>query len=67
MMVCMYYLCGHCNDMWVCYIAITVEFTQQSYTVAEISAIAQPELIFSNPSYTDINITILIMEIDAMG
>ena len=53
--------------MWVCYIAITVEFTQQAYTVAEISAVAQPELIFSNPSYTDINITILIMEIDAMG
>ena len=47
--------------------AITVQFTQLLYTVAEESRVAQPELIFSNPSYTDINVTILNMEIDATG
>ena len=44
-----------------------MEFTQQAYTVAENSAVAQPELIFSNPSYIDINIAILMMDIDATG
>ena len=52
--------------MWIL-IAITVEFTQQAYTVAERSAVAQPELIFSNPSYTDINITVFNMDISATG
>ena len=47
--------------------AITVQFTQPLYIVAEDSRVAQPELIFSNPSYTDINVTILNMEIDATG
>ena len=47
--------------------AITVQFTQPLYIVAEESGIAQPELIFSNPSYIDINVTILNMEIDATG
>ena len=46
---------------------ITVSFTQSSYTVAEESRMAQPELIFSNPSYTDINVTILNMEDQATG
>ena len=45
-------------------VAITVEFTQQAYSVAEDSAVARPELIFSNPSFTDINVTIFNMEID---
>ena len=48
-------------------VAITVRFTQPLYIVAEESRMAQPELIFSNPSYTDINVTILNMEIDATG
>jgi len=34
---------------------------------AEESRVAQPELIFSNPSYIDINVTIIIDEIDATG
>ena len=48
-------------------IAITVQFTRPLYIVAEESRLAQPELIFSNPSYTDINVTILNTEIDATG
>ena len=47
--------------------AITVKFAQQSYIIAERTGIAQPELIFSNPSYTDINVTIFYLEIDAAG
>jgi len=34
---------------------------------AEENRVAQPELVFSNPSYTDINVTIIIDEIDATG
>ena len=56
----------HHNDIWIL-TDITVQFTQESYIVAERSGIAQPELIFSNPSYTDINVTIFNTEIDATG
>jgi len=48
-------------------IEITVQLTQQLYIVAEKNGIVQPELVFSNPSYTDINVTINITEIDATG
>ena len=47
--------------------AITVQFVQSLYVIAEESRMAQLELIFSNPSYTDINVTILNEEIDATG
>ena len=47
--------------------AITVQFVQSFYLIAEESRMAQPELIFSNPSYTDINVTILSVEVDATG
>ena len=47
--------------------AITVQFVQSLYVIAEESRMAQPELIFSNPSYTDINVTIVNNEVDATG
>ena len=47
--------------------AITVSLTQQLYIVAEDSEIAEPELIFSNPSYTDITLSVFSMGIDATG
>lgn len=37
------------------------------YIIAEKSEIAQPELIFSNPSYEDIDVTISNIDIDATG
>ena len=47
--------------------AITVQLTQQSYTIAEVIGVAQAELIFSNPSYTDINVTVSTVQNDATG
>ena len=47
--------------------AITVQFAQPLYVIAEESRMIQPELIFSNPSYTDINVTIVNEEVDATG
>ena len=47
--------------------AITVQFAQPLYIIAEESRIVQPELILSNPSYTDVNVTIVNEEVDATG
>ena len=47
--------------------AITVSLTQELYIVAENRRIVQPELVFSNPSYIDINVTIVSTGIDATG
>ena len=47
--------------------AITISLTQELYIVAENSTIVQPELMFSNPSYIDTNVTIVTTEINATG
>ena len=55
------------QSLYYIFAAITVQFVQSLYVIAEESRMAQPELIFSNPSYTDINVTIVNEEIDATG
>jgi len=55
------------------YVCIINELSLQLYhytthpTIIHICRVAQPELVFSSPSYTDINVTIIITEIDATG
>ena len=40
-------------------VAIAVTFTQSLYPFAESNGLGRPELVFTNPSYTDITLTII--------
>ena len=48
-------------------IAITITFSQSTYTTDEDSGAVQVELVFSNPSMTDITVQVNTIDITANG
>ena len=48
-------------------IAITVTFDQSTYSIDEDDGPAQPVLVFSNPSSTDITVQVRSNDITATG
>ena len=53
--------------MWVIATAITVSFSQSTYTVGEDDGVVQPVLVLSNPSSTDITVQVISTDNTATG
>ena len=49
------------------YLVITVNFNQSTYSVDEDDGPAQPVLVLSNPSSTDITVQVRSIDITATG
>jgi len=48
-------------------LAITVNFSESNYVIGENDGRAQPMLILSNPSSTDISIRVDTTDVEAIG
>ena len=62
------YVCIHSQyAILIIAIPITVSFNESVYNVNESDGIAQPVLVFSNSSATDITVEVIVMGGSAVG